>query len=89
MLDRIVHRDDLAIFPGNIGDMRVSFGLWKSHWGAALLEAALLVVGAFLYWRAATNVERAAGEVPRGANMAAGVILLGGLVVLLTDVFLA
>jgi hypothetical protein len=86
VLDLIVHRDDLAILPGNIGDMRVGFGLWKSHWAAALTEAALLLVGAFLYRRAATQVEGAAAEAPRRANLVAGVILLGGIVVLLTDV---
>jgi hypothetical protein len=88
VLDLIVHRDDLAILPGNVGDVRVGFGLWKSHWGAALVEAALLLVGAYLYWRAASKTERAAGEAPRRANLVAALILLGGIVVLLVDVFL-
>jgi hypothetical protein len=88
VLDLIVHRDDLAILPGNVGDVRVGFGLWKSHWAAALVEAALLLVGAYLYWRAASETERAAGEAPRRANLVAGLILLGGIVVLLVDVFL-
>jgi hypothetical protein len=88
VLDLIVHRDDLAILPGNIGDMRVGFGLWKSHWAAALAEAALLVVGAYLYRRAATDVSRAAGQPPRRANLVAALLLLSGIVVLLTDVFL-
>jgi hypothetical protein len=88
VLDLIVHRDDLAILPGNLGDMRVGFGLWKSHVAAALVEAAILVVGAYLYWRAAIAVSRAAGQTPGRANLVAGLLLLSGIVVLFTDVFL-
>lgn len=87
VLDLIVHRDDLAILPGNIGDMRVGFGLWESHAAAALVEAAILVIGAYLYWRAAVAVSRAAGQSPDRANLVAGLLLLSGIVVLLTDVF--
>ena len=88
VLDLIVHRHDLPILPGNAGDLRVGFGLWESHWAAALTEAAILAVGAFLYWRAATEVSRAAGEPPRRANLVAAVLVLSGAVVLLSDVFL-
>ena len=89
ILDLVVHRDDMPILPGNAGDIRVGFGLWKTHWAAILVEAALLVVGAFLYWRAATEAERrSAGAVPRRAKLVTGVLLVGGALVLATDVLI-
>jgi membrane-bound metal-dependent hydrolase YbcI (DUF457 family) len=88
ILDLIVHRDDMPIFPGNVGDIRVGFGLWKVHWAAILAEAALIAVGAFLYWRAATEVERAANARPRRANLVAALIVLGGAAVLAVDVLI-
>jgi membrane-bound metal-dependent hydrolase YbcI (DUF457 family) len=52
VLDLIVHRDDMPILPGNAGDVRVGFGLWEHHGASIAVEAALLLVGAFLYRRA-------------------------------------
>jgi hypothetical protein len=86
ILDLIVHRDDMPILPGNAGDVRVGFGLWENHGASIAVEAALLLVGAFLYWRAATEAERAARGTTRTANLAAGVIVVGGLLVLSLDV---
>ena len=86
ILDLIVHRHDMPIFPGDLGDIRVGFGLWKVKWASILTEAAILLVGAYLYWRAATDVERRAGAEPRRANLVAGLIVLCGLVVLALDV---
>jgi hypothetical protein len=64
----------------------VGFGLWKVEWAAVLTEAVILLVGAFLYWRAATEVEREA-RVPRGrANLVAALIVACGLLVLTLDV---
>jgi hypothetical protein len=88
ILDLIVHRDDMPIFPGNAGDLRVGFGLWEHHAAAAAAEAALIVVGAFLYWRAATEVERAANASPRRANLVTALIVLSGALVLAVDVFI-
>ncbi|HET6643244.1 MAG TPA: hypothetical protein VFG93_08210 [Gaiellaceae bacterium] len=88
ILDLIVHRDDMPIFPGNAGDIRVGFGLWEHHAAAAAAEAALIVAGAFLYWRAATQVERAANARPRRANLVTALILLCGALVLAVDVFI-
>jgi hypothetical protein len=86
ILDLVVHRDDLAIFPGNAGDIRVGFGLWEHHAASIVTEAALMVVGALLYWRAATAAERAAGAIPRRANLVAAVLIASGAVVLALDV---
>jgi membrane-bound metal-dependent hydrolase YbcI (DUF457 family) len=88
ILDLVVHRDDLAIFPGNAGNIRVGFGLWENHTASILVEAALVLVGAFLYWRAAVTAERVVGRPPRLANLVAGLIVFFGAVVLVSDVTL-
>jgi membrane-bound metal-dependent hydrolase YbcI (DUF457 family) len=88
LLDVVVHRNDMPIFPGNAGDIRVGFGLWKVEWAAILAEAALIVAGAFLYWRAARATELTAGGPEGRANLVAALIVLAGLVVLTTDVLL-
>jgi membrane-bound metal-dependent hydrolase YbcI (DUF457 family) len=85
ILDLIVHRDDMPIFPGNAGDIRVGFGLWEFKWVSVLVEAAILLIGAFLYWRAATETERAAGVTARRANLVTALIVLSGAVVLALD----
>jgi membrane-bound metal-dependent hydrolase YbcI (DUF457 family) len=86
ILDLIVHRGDMPIFPGNAGEMRVGFGLWEFKWASVLVEAAILLIGAFLYWRAATDTERAAGVTARRANLVTALIVLSGAVVLALDV---
>jgi hypothetical protein len=54
------------------------------------VEAALLLVGAFLYWRAASAAERSAA-VTRGrrANLVTALIVFSGLVVLTLGVLTA
>jgi membrane-bound metal-dependent hydrolase YbcI (DUF457 family) len=86
ILDLIVHRDDMPILPGNAGDLRVGFGLWEFKWASVLVEAAILLIGAFLYWRAATDTERAAGVTARRANLVTASIVLSGAVVLALDI---
>jgi membrane-bound metal-dependent hydrolase YbcI (DUF457 family) len=86
VLDLIVHRHDMPLLPGNVGDVRVGFGLWKVEWASILTEAAILVVGAYLYWRAAQTVERAAGIANGRASLVGGLLVLFGAVVLTLDV---
>ena len=86
VLDLIVHRDDMPIFPGNAGDLRVGFGLWQFKWASVIVEAAILLAGTFLYWRAATATERAAGAAPSRANLVTALIVISGAVVLALDV---
>jgi membrane-bound metal-dependent hydrolase YbcI (DUF457 family) len=86
VLDLIVHRADMPLLPGNLGDVRVGFGLWKVEWAAILTEAAIMAVGAYLYWRAAQSVERAAGVRNGRANLVGGLLVLFGAVVLTLDV---
>src|SRR5215472_11801531 len=57
LLDLIVHRADLPILPGNIGDLpRLGLGLWRYPLVSFTIELALVLAGALLYWRAANRV---------------------------------
>ncbi len=52
-LDLVVHRPDMPVLPGNLGDLpRMGLGLWKLGEAALLAEVALLLIGMALYWRA-------------------------------------
>jgi hypothetical protein len=50
------------------------------------VECALVVVGAWLYWRAARSVTIAAGVGKRRADLVSVLILIGGIAVLALDV---
>jgi hypothetical protein len=84
VLDLVMHRQDMQILPGNAGDLpRLGFGLWRSHVASAVLELAIVVVGAWLYWRAARDI---AGSEQRRANVTSIVLLASGVVVLALSV---
>ena len=77
VLDLVMHRQDMPILPGNAGDLpRLGFGLWRSEVGSAALELAFVAVGAWLYWRAAREVDA------KRANIAGIVVAASGVVVL-------
>ena len=87
LLDLVVHRADMPILPGNAGDLpRLGFGLWKVPVASILVELALVVVGCWLYWRAA--VQTSTGDARR-ANLVAGVLLVAGLITLGLDALVA
>ena len=55
VLDLVVHYPDLPILPGNAGNLPLlGFGLWGAPTVAAFVELALVLVGAYLYYRSAT-----------------------------------
>ena len=87
LLDLLVHRADMPFLPGNAGSLpRLGFGLWRYPVAAAAVEAALVLAGAFLYWRAATAT--ASTENPslrRRANLSAFLVLIFGIAVLALD----
>jgi hypothetical protein len=86
VLDLVVHRPDLPIFPGDAGGLpRLGFGLWRVPSAAAVVELALLVIGAYLYWRAAARTAKESGQTSK-AHLAAGALLLAGLITLGLDV---
>ena len=50
LLDLLVHRPDLPILPGNIGDLPLlGFGLWNRPLLSGIIELVLALGGAFLY----------------------------------------
>ena len=81
---------DVPGTDGGYGDVIIHADWTHSLVGATVIsivtEAALMVVGALLYWRAATAAERAAGAIPRRANLVAAVLIASGAVVLALDV---
>ena len=63
LLDLLVHRPDLPILPGNAGGLPLlGFGLWRLPVVAATLELILVLGGAYLYYRRATQLPPAATE---------------------------
>jgi membrane-bound metal-dependent hydrolase YbcI (DUF457 family) len=87
LLDLVVHRGDLPILPGNAGDLpRLGFGLWKLPAASILVELALVVGGAWLYWRAA--VQTSTGDTRR-AHLLGLLVLAAGIVTLALDALVA
>jgi hypothetical protein len=83
VLDLLMHRADLPILPGNWGDLpRFGFGLWRFHAVSALLELALVVIGTWLYARAARQVAGTDAALVRRANLCAILFGVSGVLVL-------
>lgn len=52
LLDLLVHRSDMSILTGNFGDLPLlGFRLWELPTVTAIVEIALVLVGAVLYFR--------------------------------------
>ncbi len=68
VLDLIVHRPDLPILPGNAGNLPLlGFGLWQFPVISAVLELAIVLGGAYLYYRRAEH-SVAGSEADRGRH---------------------
>jgi hypothetical protein len=91
VLDLLVHRPDLPIFPGNLGNLpMLGFGLWRAPAISAVIELALVVAGAYLYYRSAANTPAPAGDGGKKrtrALAAAGMTALFLILLLAADVF--
>jgi hypothetical protein len=80
VLDLVVHRMDLPILPGNLGDLpRLGFGLWRLPAVSMTVEVLLMIVGFGLYWRAAARVD------PKKARTVGIVAALSGIVTVVLD----
>ena len=93
ILDLLVHRADLPILPGNAGGLpTLGFGIWAQPALSVALEAALIVAGGVLYYRAclATPAPAAVGGTRqayyRRAALSAGVTGLLLVLALVTSV---
>lgn len=87
LLDLPMHRADMPLLPGNLGNLPTfGFGLWQWPAASIAVELALVIGGAFLYWRAARAVVHAAGGAGRGrADLVASLVLIAGCTVLFMD----
>jgi lysylphosphatidylglycerol synthetase-like protein (DUF2156 family) len=87
LLDLVVHRHDLPILPGNLGNLpKLGFGLWQFRTASALVELFLVVLGAWCYWQAASLVAAQAQRGRTRAMITASLIFLCGVIVLALDV---
>lgn len=88
VLDLFVHRADMPLLPGNAGGLpELGFGLWRNPQLSCAFELALVLVGAWLYWRAAARVVDEAGRGERPAIAVAVLIAVFGVLVLCMDYF--
>jgi hypothetical protein len=86
VLDLIVHRGDMPILPGGAGALpRLGFGLWRYPTASLGVELALVLIGAWLYWRAASQVIAAQGKGRAAGAIAAALIAIFGILVLWMD----
>ena len=71
ILDLLVHRPDLPILPGNLGNLpMLGFGLWQYPAISAILELILVIGGTWFYYRAAMQAaEASANQEQRGRAM--------------------
>jgi hypothetical protein len=87
VLDLLVHRADMPLFPGHdLNQFRFGIGLWRYPWTAASIELLLVVMGAWLYWRAASAITLEDDKARQRARLVSLLILIGGIVVLGLDV---
>ena len=85
-LDLVVHRADMPVLPGNLGNLPyLGLGLWNHPRAAACVELVLVVAGAAMYWRAAMEVSAKAGRNGRLASISTAMIAGFGLLVLFLD----
>ena len=86
LLDLLFHRADMPILPGNAGDLpRLGFGLWRHPQVAASIELALVLIGAWLYWGAASRISKLAGRGRTAAAATASLIAAFGVLILWLD----
>ena len=70
ILDLIVHRPDMPILPGNIGNLPLlGFSLWENVPASMLVEFLLIAAGAYYYFR---YVLQNTSPKLKGKKMAAG-----------------
>ncbi len=56
VLDLVVHRQDMPVLPGNVGNLPLlGLGLWNYPWMALATEILLAVIGLVIYFRWASQ----------------------------------
>jgi hypothetical protein len=82
VLDLPMHHADMPLLPGNAGHLPLlGFGLWRWPVASAVLELGLVLLGTFLYARAAAKVagapERARVRYVTAMLLFSGLVTLG------------
>ncbi len=84
ILDLIVHRPDLPILPGNVGNLPLlGFGLWEYPIVSAMVELVLVIGGIWFYYRAAREAAAASANQEQRRRAMISTIGLGILLMLL------
>jgi membrane-bound metal-dependent hydrolase YbcI (DUF457 family) len=87
ILDVPLHRGDMPILPASAGALpRLGFGLWDYPVLSALLELAIVAVGAAMYWSAASRLDPDDDAVRRRAKVCGAGVLGGCLLTLALSV---
>lgn len=88
LLDLVVHRADMPILPGDLGHLpRLGFGLWRHTQASMAVELALVLVGAWVYWRASSSLSLREGRPLARAITVSLLIASCGVLVLALDFF--
>jgi len=86
LLNLTVHRSDIPILPGSVWNLPLlGFGLWRMPVLSAGLEMALILGGAWTYWRAARPLSSMSRRSSLFGAAAAIMIAISGLLVLVLD----
>jgi len=84
ILDLLVHRPDLPILPGNLGNLPLlGFGLWQYPAISAILELILVIGGTWFYYRAAMQAAEASANQEQRRRAMTSTIAVAVLLVLL------
>jgi hypothetical protein len=79
VLDLLFHHADMPILPGGTGNLpRLGFGVWSYPTLAAVIELALVIVGAAAYRSATRRLATLAPDVKRRAALCSSLIAAGG-----------
>jgi membrane-bound metal-dependent hydrolase YbcI (DUF457 family) len=93
VLDLIVHRADLPLLPGNVGNLpMLGFGLWNYPVISGVVELALVGIGVYLYHRSCryeTESDAANGSRRRARGVVATMVTAVLLVLLAVADFLS
>ena len=83
LLDLPLHRADMPVLPGGAGGLpKLGFGLWQYPAVSAALELLIVVVGAAMYWRAASGVAGEDAAMKRRARICGAGVLAAALLTL-------
>jgi hypothetical protein len=77
ILDLLVHRPDLPILPGNVGDLPfLGLGLWQYPRLSGGMELVLAIGGAILYWVGAAKLKKDQRKRAFAASVVTSTLLL-------------